>query len=61
MPPATSTRPTIRFWPTSTPTVRAPRFRRSSSITLTRHRQQLSLRQGDLFTQATICDYLFDG
>jgi deoxyadenosine/deoxycytidine kinase len=27
---------------------------------LTRHRQQLSLRQGDLFSQATISDYLFD-
>ena len=27
---------------------------------LSRHRQQLSLRQGDLFAQATISDYLFD-
>lgn len=27
---------------------------------LTRHRQQLSLRQGDLFAQATVSDYLFD-
>jgi deoxyadenosine/deoxycytidine kinase len=27
---------------------------------LNRHRQQLSLRQGDLFTQATVSDYLFD-
>ncbi|OFW13912.1 MAG: hypothetical protein A3F70_02005 [Acidobacteria bacterium RIFCSPLOWO2_12_FULL_67_14] len=27
---------------------------------LNRHRQQLSLRQGDLFAQATIADYLFD-
>ena len=27
---------------------------------LDRHRQQLTLHQGDLFTQATISDYLFD-
>jgi deoxyguanosine kinase len=27
---------------------------------LNRHRQQLSLRQGDLFTQSTVSDYLFD-
>jgi deoxyguanosine kinase len=27
---------------------------------LTRHRQQTSLRQTDLFSQITICDYLFD-
>jgi deoxyguanosine kinase len=27
---------------------------------LNRHRQQLALRQADLFTQTTICDYLFD-
>ena len=27
---------------------------------LNRHRQQLSLRQADLFAQTTICDYLFD-
>jgi deoxyadenosine/deoxycytidine kinase len=27
---------------------------------LNRHRQQLSLRQTDLFSQMTICDYLFD-
>ena len=27
---------------------------------LTRHRQQASLRQTDLFDQLTICDYLFD-
>ena len=27
---------------------------------LSRHRQQLALRQADLFTQTTICDYLFD-
>ena len=27
---------------------------------LSRHRQQLSMRQGDLFAQSTISDYLFD-
>ena len=27
---------------------------------LNRHRQQLSLRQTDLFSQTTICDYVFD-
>jgi deoxyguanosine kinase len=27
---------------------------------LNRHRQQLALRQTDLFSQATVCDYLFD-
>jgi len=27
---------------------------------LTRHRQQTALRQADLFSQITICDYLFD-
>ena len=27
---------------------------------LNRHRQQLTLRQADLFAQTTLCDYLFD-
>jgi deoxyadenosine/deoxycytidine kinase len=27
---------------------------------LNRHRQQIAMRQGDLFSQTTICDYLFD-
>ena len=27
---------------------------------LNRHRQQISLRQADLFAQCTVCDYLFD-
>ena len=27
---------------------------------LNRHRQQIALRQADLFAQATVCDYLFD-
>jgi deoxyadenosine/deoxycytidine kinase len=27
---------------------------------LNRHRQQLSIRQGDLFSQSTVSDYLFD-
>src|SRR5213595_2306432 len=27
---------------------------------LNRHRQQMALRQADLFSQTTICDYMFD-
>src|SRR5436190_1134586 len=27
---------------------------------LSRHRQQLTLQQGDLFATSTVCDYLFD-
>jgi deoxyguanosine kinase len=27
---------------------------------LSRHRQQVSLKQGDLFSQTTVCDYLLD-
>jgi deoxyadenosine/deoxycytidine kinase len=27
---------------------------------LSRHRQQMTLQQGDLFAAATVCDYLFD-
>jgi deoxyguanosine kinase len=29
-------------------------------LLLNRHRQQISLRQADLFSQSTICDYLFE-
>jgi deoxyadenosine/deoxycytidine kinase len=35
-------------------------FQAQLFFTLARHRQQLRMRQGDLFSQATICDYLFD-
>jgi len=35
-------------------------FQTQLFFTLARHRQQLSIRQGDLFSQATICDYVFD-
>jgi deoxyadenosine/deoxycytidine kinase len=35
-------------------------FQTQLFFTLNRHRQQLALRQGDLFSQTTICDYLFD-
>ena len=55
-----STKPTIRSSPTSTPNVRAPRFQAQLFFPLDRHRQQTSLRQTDLFSQITICDYLFD-
>ncbi len=35
-------------------------FQTQLFFTLARHRQQASLRQSDLFSQLTICDYLFD-
>ena len=35
-------------------------FQTQLFFTLARHRQQLAIRQGDLFSQATICDYVFD-
>ena len=35
-------------------------FQTQLFYTLARHRQQLAIRQGDLFNQATVCDYVFD-
>jgi deoxyguanosine kinase len=35
-------------------------FQTQLFFTLARHRQQTSLRQSDLFSQATVCDYLFE-
>ena len=35
-------------------------FQAQLFFTLARHRQLLNLRQGDLFSQSTVCDYLFD-
>ncbi len=35
-------------------------FQAQLFFALARHQQQLSLRQGDLFSQATVCDYLFE-
>jgi deoxyadenosine/deoxycytidine kinase len=35
-------------------------FQTQLFFTLARHRQLLDLRQGDLFRQTTICDYLFE-
>ena len=35
-------------------------FQAQLFFTLSRHRQQTALRQSDLFSQLTICDYLFD-
>jgi len=35
-------------------------FQTQLFYTLSRHRQQSALRQSDLFSQLTICDYLFD-
>jgi deoxyadenosine/deoxycytidine kinase len=35
-------------------------FQAQLFFTLARHRQLLKLRQGDLFTQTTVCDYVFE-
>jgi deoxyguanosine kinase len=35
-------------------------FQAQLFFTLARHRQLLALRQGDLFSQTTVCDYLFE-
>jgi deoxyguanosine kinase len=35
-------------------------FQAQLFYTLSRHRQQTAMRQNDLFSQLTICDYLFD-
>ncbi len=35
-------------------------FQTQLFFTLGRHRQLLNLRQGDLFSQSTVCDYMFD-
>jgi deoxyguanosine kinase len=35
-------------------------FQTQLFYTLSRHRQQTAMRQNDLFSQLTICDYLFD-
>ncbi len=35
-------------------------FQTQLFFALGRHRQQLTLRQGDLFSQLTVCDYLFE-
>jgi deoxyguanosine kinase len=35
-------------------------FQAQLFYTLSRHRQQTALRQSDLFSQLTVCDYLFD-
>jgi deoxyguanosine kinase len=35
-------------------------FQAQLFYTLSRHRQQTQLRQSDLFTQLTVCDYLFE-
>jgi deoxyguanosine kinase len=35
-------------------------FQAQLFFTLSRHRQQTALRQSDLFSQSTVCDYLFE-
>ena len=58
--PPSSKRPTTRSWRTSTRTGPAPALQAQLFFLLNRHRQQVSLRQADLFSQVTICDYLFE-
>ena len=55
-----STTPTTRFSPTSTPGRAGAAFQAQLFFTLGRHRQQTALRQSDLFSQLTVCDYLFE-
>ena len=53
--------PRIRFLPTSTPIGRAPHCRPSFSTLLEPPSPaDVTLRQADLFSQVTVCDYLFD-
>ena len=42
------------------PDAPASAFQAQLFFTLARHRQQAALRQSDLFSQLTICDYLFE-
>ena len=57
---ACSRRRRIRSSPTSTPAGRVRRCRRSSSTCSTVTASSSTLRQGDLFAQSTVSDYLFD-
>ena len=55
-----SKRPTIRFSPDFYADRPGAAFQAQLFYLLNRHRQQTALRQSDLFSQLTICDYLFD-
>ena len=57
---SSSKKPTIRSSPTSTPIGPGAALQAQLFYLLNRHRQQTALRQADLFSQTTICDYLFD-
>ena len=59
-PRSCSRKTTIHFSPTSTPTAPGAALQAQLFYLLNRHRQQTALRQTDLFSQITICDYLFD-
>ena len=50
----------IRSSPISTPAASGAAFQAQLFFTLARHRQLQRLRQGDLFSQTTICDYIFE-
>ena len=53
-------RATIRSSLTSTPVESGAAFQAQLFFTLARHRQLVELRQRDLFSQITVCDYLFE-
>ena len=57
---SSSTRPTIPFLPDAQAGRAGAAFQAQLFFTLARHRQQTELRQSDLFSQLTVCDYLFD-
>ena len=59
-PRSCSRKRTIRFSPISTPTGPGAALQAQLFYLLNRHRQQTALRQADLFSQTTICDYVFD-
>ena len=59
-PPPSSRTPRTRSSPTSTPDRPGAALQAQLFYLLNRHRQQTALRQADLFSQVTICDYLFD-
>ena len=60
MRPRCSKSPRIRFSRISTAGVPASALQTQLFYLLSRHRQQMSMRQGDLFAQSTVSDYLFD-
>ena len=60
MRPRRSKNPRILFSRISTAGVPGSALQTQLFYLLSRHRQQMSMRQGDLFAQSTVSDYLFD-